>query len=71
MADEGQQRVDFRPWQWAEIALLIVFVFGQIGVKFTVLEDRPALDILISLVPIALMVHMYTWLVPIWKTRRR
>ena len=71
MADEDQGRVGFRPWQWAEIALLIVFIFAQIGVKSTILKDRPGLDILISLVPIALMVHMYTWLVPIWKARRR
>lgn len=71
MADEGQQRVGFRTWQWGEIALLIVLIYGQIGLKFTVLKDRPGLDILISLVPIALMVHMYTWLVPIWKSRRR
>lgn len=71
MADEGQQRVGFRPWQRAEIALLIVLIYGQIGLKFTVLKDRPGPDILISLVPIALMVHMYTWLVPIWKARRR
>jgi len=71
VAGEGQQTVRFRPWQWAEIALLIVVIYGQIGLKFTVLKDRPGLDILISLVPIAVMVHMYTWLVPIWKARRR
>jgi uncharacterized membrane protein YczE len=71
VADEGQQRVGFRPWQWAEIGLLIVLIYCQIGLKFTVLKDRPGLDILISLVVIALMVHMYTWLVPIWKARRR
>ena len=71
MADEGQQRVVFRPWQWAEIALLIVLIYGQIGLRFTILKDRPGLNILISLMPMALMVHMYTWLVPIWKARRR
>ena len=71
MADEGQRRVVFRPWQWAEIALLIVLIYGQIGLRFTILKDRPGLNILISLMPMALMVHMYTWLVPIWKARRR
>jgi hypothetical protein len=65
-----RKRVGFKGWQWAEIGLLIVLLYGQIALLLTVLKDRPGLAALTLLVPAALMVHMYTWLIPLWKARR-
>jgi hypothetical protein len=65
-----RNRVPFKGWQWAEIGLLIVLLYGQIALIFTVLKDRPVLLLVIGLPPVALMVHMYTWLIPLWKARR-
>lgn len=70
MEKRDRNRVQFKGWQWTEIGLLIVLLYGQIAMMFTVLKDRPGLVFLISLAPLALMVHMYTWLIPLWKARR-
>ena len=66
----ARNRVQFKGWQWAEIGLLVVLLYGQIALLLTVLKDRSGLAALTLLVPMALMVHMYTWLLPLWKARR-
>lgn len=65
-----RKRVQFKGWQWAEIGLLIVLVYGQIALILTVFKDQPLALFLIGLPPIALMIHMYSWMIPLWKARR-
>lgn len=64
------KRIRFKGWQWAEIGLLIVLLYGQIALIFTVFKDQPLALFLIGLPGIALMIHMYSWLIPLWKARR-
>jgi hypothetical protein len=67
----GDRRNPFTGWQWAELAVFTVLVYGVSALAlFRPFGDRPGLLPLVSLVLIGLMVHIRTWLNRLWREAR-
>lgn len=58
----------FVGWQWAEIAVVAVLIWVQIITQIVL--GQLLLAGLLGLVLLGLMIHIYTWLIPLIRARR-
>jgi hypothetical protein len=65
----SRRSTPFSTLQWMEIAALIVVLWIQLALQF--LFQTLLLSFLLGLVGLALLIHMATWLIPLWRAREQ
>ena len=67
--DRGKRPSPFKPWQWVEIWILILVIAAQLVLHLAI--ESLIASALVGLVALALIVHCYSWMIPLLRERRR
>ena len=64
----SRQPNPFKTWQLVEIGVLLVLFWVQLGLRFT---GHLLVSFIVGLPALALLIHVYTWMLPLYRERRR
>ena len=63
-----ESRTPFKPWQWAEIGILVLVLAARLYVRFV--THALVATVLLGLAFLALLIHVLTWMLPMMRRRR-